>query len=111
MYPQSRLFAGRRGSISIFSRGSSISRFANVLKSPADGIHGLHQHSFFVPVRPDELKQQRLVDPVHEQMAARRNTQFVLRERGFNDTANVGKLRRASKILALFLGELSWVVA
>src|SRR4051794_37046817 len=29
---------------------------AHVLEAPADRIHALHEHSFFVPVRPDKLQ-------------------------------------------------------
>jgi hypothetical protein len=33
---------------------------ADILKPPANDVHGLHLHPLFVPVRPDQLKQARL---------------------------------------------------
>src|SRR5262249_778322 len=31
----------------------------NILETPADCVQGLHQHSFLVPIRPDQLEQAR----------------------------------------------------
>ncbi len=53
---------------------------ANVLETPADGIHGLHQHAFFVPVAPDKLEKARLIDLVDQNLVARGDAEFVLRE-------------------------------
>jgi hypothetical protein len=40
----------------------AIARCAHVLEASADGAEGLRQHSFFVPIRPDQLDEARAVD-------------------------------------------------
>src|SRR5262245_18420188 len=43
---------------------------APVLEPQADGVHRLHEHPLFVPVRPDQLEEARGYEPVPKQVEA-----------------------------------------
>src|SRR5262252_2788652 len=48
----------------------AVRRAAPVLEPQTDGVHRLHEHPLFVPVRPDQFEQARGSEPVPKQVEA-----------------------------------------
>src|SRR5258705_6558491 len=71
----------------------------SVLKAHADSVHGLHQHSFFVPVRPDQFKHTGTTEPMRKSSIAERRLSIGPCPQRCDDALEVRKSARLTKIV------------
>lgn len=77
----------------------AIAEATYVLETPADGIYRLNQHSFLVPVRPDQLDQADAIGTRCQHVGAEHAVAaHIARKCGAHDAFDIGQTIRAEEV-------------